>query len=273
MTDSVRLVRACAAALLDQLLPRFCLGCGRRLRREPAPLLLCRPCRGALERVDPRASCATCARPLPAGRLERPRCLDCFRDPPPQARLTAIWRYQPPLDGVVRALKFGRLDFLAEALVAEALEAGWPAPGCESRPAALVPVPLALPRRLARGFNQAERIAAALAPRLGAPCRGLLERPGWRSPPQHRLGRRQRRANPAVRFAARTSPGELEGPILVVDDVVTTGTTLRAAGDALRRAGCQRLEAWVLAATPPSTGLRALYAGPRALLDSPCPPP
>jgi ComF family protein len=252
MRDSAGRCRAALALALDVVFPRHCLGCARRLASGPAPLLLCPVCRGALERVDPRASCATCARPLPRGRLERPRCLDCRRDPPPHARLTAVWRYRPPLDRVVRALKFGRLDFLAAELVAEAL-AGRSGPDA---PDVLVPVPLALPRRLARGFNQAERIASALAARLDAPCRALLVRPGWRSVPQRRLGRRERRANAAVRFEPVRRSEPVAGSILLVDDVFTTGSTLRAAGSALRRAGgdaLDGLEAWVLAATPPAS--------------------
>lgn len=247
MHDRTPLARSLAALVLDHLFPRFCLGCGTRLAGGTSPLLLCPPCRGRLERVDPRSTCSGCVRPLPAGRLSRPRCLDCLRDPPPFDRLVAVWRYRPPLDRVLWAFKFGRLDFLADALVAEALalSSGAPLEGA----AGYVPIPLAPPRRIVRGFNQAERIARALSQRLGPPCRELLVRPGWRATPQRRLGRRQRRSNPDVRFVAGRR-GAFDGPLALIDDVVTTGSTLRAASAALRRAGCDRLFAWVLAATP-----------------------
>jgi ComF family protein len=249
-----RFARAAVALVLDRLFPVFCLGCARRIGPEGSPLLLCARCRGSLERIDPRASCSGCARPLPSGRSDRPRCVDCRLRPPPYERLRAIWRYRPPLDAVIRALKFGGLDFLAAALVEEALSGG--ADAGRASPAAIVPVPLPLVRRLTRGFNQAERIAAALADRLGAPCLELLARPGWPAAPQHRLGRLARRANPALRFARRGSPPA--GPLLLVDDVVTTGATLRAAASALHgdrggrgRKPADAVQAWVLAATPP----------------------
>jgi predicted amidophosphoribosyltransferase len=74
--------------------------------------------------------------------------------------------------------------------------------------------------------------------------------------PQRRLGRRERRANAAVRFEPVRRSEPVAGSILLVDDVFTTGSTLRAAGSALRRAGgdaLDGLEAWVLAATPPAS--------------------
>ena len=103
MHDRTPLARSLAALVLDHLFPRFCLGCGTRLAGGTSPLLLCPPCRGRLERVDPRSTCSGCVRPLPAGRLSQPRCLDCLRDPPPFDRLVAVWRYRPPLDRVLWA--------------------------------------------------------------------------------------------------------------------------------------------------------------------------
>lgn len=244
--------RALAALLLDQILPRFCLGCSRRIEAASATLLLCPRCRGRLERVDPSRSCRTCARPLAAGRLAAPQCLDCRRDPPPYERLDAAWRYRPPLDRVLWSLKFGRLDFLAAALVAEALGGG----RRPERPAACVPVPLARWRRLERGFNQAERLATALAGHLEAQAAHCLVRPAWWSKPQRRLGGRARRANRELRFVARGRlPPESGAPLLLVDDVLTTGATLRAAGIALAARHSGPIHGWVVAATPATAGM------------------
>jgi ComF family protein len=244
--------RSIAAILLDRVFPRFCLGCGRRIDGGRAPLLLCPRCRGQLVRVDPRRSCRTCARPLADGRLAAPQCLDCRLAPPPFAHLHAVWRYRPPLDRVLWALKFGRLDFLAAALVAEALGG---AAGELARPAGCVPVPLAPWRRLERGFNQAERLATALARHLEAPAVACLTRSGWWATPQRRLGGRARRANRELRFVARgRRPAESAAPLLLVDDVFTTGATLRAAGAALAAGRRGPVHGWVVAATPAETG-------------------
>lgn len=106
----------------------------------------------------------------------------------------------------------------------------------------LVPVPLYPEKELARGYNQSELLAralAALAP--GATCENLLERVRD-TPTQTRLDRAERRANVrgafAVRAGARPTPGRRH---VVVDDVFTTGATLNEACRALRAAGIARL--------------------------------
>lgn len=101
-------------------------------------------------------------------------------------------------------------------------------------------------RRVAeRGYDQAELLARAVAAQLGVPCRRLLYR--VHGGPQTGRTRAERLAGPA--FRAR--PGR--GPrVLVVDDVVTTGSTLLAAGEALRAAGIADVRLVAVAATPSS---------------------
>jgi ComF family protein len=198
--------------------------------------------------IDRRASCSGCLRPLARGEAAEPRCAVCRGAPPAFDRLIAVWRYQPPLAAAIVAMKFRRLDFVAEAL-SELARAREPfAAGLEID--GVVPVPLAPLRRLARGFNQAERIACALAAPLGAPLLEPLRRTTLLGAAQSRLGRAARRAAAPGRFRARRS-AELAGRrLLLVDDVVTTGATLRAAASALLRAGAAGVTAFALAATP-----------------------
>jgi ComF family protein len=87
-----------------------------------------------------------------------------------------------------------------------------------------------------RGYDQAEVIARAVARQLGVPCRRLLYRS--HGAPQTGKSRQERLVGPA--FRARSPRDGLV--VLVVDDVVTTGATLRTAGDALRAAGVARVE-------------------------------
>jgi ComF family protein len=155
---------------------------------------------------------------------------------------------------VVRGLKFGRLDYLGRHLAA-ALAAGLGAGlvGCDR----VVPVPLHWWRRLARGYNQAERIARPLAGRLGLPCVQALAR-RRATPPQSLLGREERLAN--LREAFRVPRPEcVEGlRVLLVDDVATTGATLEAAAAALKKAGAAAVTALVAGRTPlePTSGGR-----------------
>ena len=232
--------------LVHALLPAPCLGCGRPLPAAGAALGLCASCRARLAHL-PREACAVCARPLAAWALpEDYRCGACRRRPPGFDRLLALWSYRPPLDAVVRGLKFGRLDYLGRHLAAAlAEELGDRISGCDR----VVPVPLHWRRRLSRGYNQAERIARPLAGRLGLPLVPALAR-RRATPPQSLLGRDERLANLRKAFRV-TRPGRIRGlHILLVDDVATTGATLDAAARALKHAGAAAVTALVAGRTP-----------------------
>lgn len=231
--------------LLHLLLPAGCLSCDEPLPPR-APLGLCDPCRARLAPV-PREACAVCAAPLEV--FEPPpgwRCGACRAKPPAFDRLLAPWSYREPLDAVVQGLKFRRLDYLGRHL-AEALarELGEDLAGFDG----VVPVPLHWTRRLARGYNQAERIARPLAGRLGLPLIPALRR-SRSTPPQTSLGKERRIAN--LRRAFRVAdPSEVRDlRLLLVDDVATTGATLDAAAAALRGAGAGAVTAVVAGRTP-----------------------
>ena len=99
-------------------------------------------------------------------------------------------------------------------------------------------------RRRLRGHDQAELIARAVARQISRPCRSLLIRES--ESPQTGSGREQRLRGPL--FRARRLRVGLH--VVVVDDVVTTGSTLRQASMALQTAGASRVTAAAVAATP-----------------------
>lgn len=113
------------------------------------------------------------------------------------------------------------------------------------RPDVVTWAPTSRRRRRARGFDQAELVARQVARQFGVPCRGLLEREGDGAAQTGR-GRQQRLRAPAFRVHPRVPAGL----VVVVDDVVTTGATLRAACGALRDAGVTDVTAAAVALTP-----------------------
>lgn len=227
------------------LLPAPCLSCGRSIDPSTSPLGLCPDCGSRL--AEPSASsCPRCGRLLPAARLPPDfLCGRCRTRPPGFERLYAAWHYQPPIDQVIRALKFGRLEYLGRAL-GEALASRF----ATSLPALdlVVPVPLHWRRRLVRGFNQAAVIAVPLSRKLDIPSRSLLRRTRA-TRAQSRLPRARRLANMRHAFRPRgRSPSGLR--ILLVDDVTTTGATLDSAARALLKSGAKQVLAMVVARTP-----------------------
>lgn len=251
------------ARLWDLLVPAACLSCGRLLDGAldglSPHLGLCLACRGRL--VRPAPGCAACGEPIPAAALGALPpgwvCGACRRQPPPFGSLAARWSYEGPITDVVRALKFRRLDYLGGHLARELREL---VPAGEAWDG-VVPVPLHWRRRWARGFDQAERIARPLARLLGTSFLPVLRRPRS-TRRQARLSRTERLANPRGAFSI-TSPGlrglagrrAVEGLRLVlVDDVVTTGATLRAAAETLRSGGVREVMALAAARTPDGGG-------------------
>jgi ComF family protein len=194
----------------------------------------------------PRAACAVCAGPLDA--FEPPpgyRCGACREKPPAYERLLALWLYRDPLDRVIQALKFNRLDYLGRHLALALHDGlGGELGGFDG----VVPVPLHWRRWLTRGYNQAERIARPLASRLGVPLVQALHRPHT-TRAQTSLGRAARATNLRRAFDV-PRPGRVRGlRLLLVDDVATTGATLDAAAAALMQAGADSVTALVAART------------------------
>lgn len=245
--------RAMMRRLLDPVLdvfwPRHCVVCDL----PGAGDLLCEGCLATLVPAT-GACCPRCGLPYldPSPGGGRHVCGVCLKDPPPWERARAAWAYGGALQDVVARWKnapdhsvgpgLGRL------LVQAAGPAGWRDLPPRTR---VVPVPAHARRLRRRGFNPAGLLARTLAKELGlelAPL-GLRAR---REPPASKGMRREARAR-RLQGVFRGQPPAVAGrPILLVDDVMTTGATARAAAKACRRAGAEQVEVAVLARVPKS---------------------
>ncbi len=218
--------------LLDLLLPPRCGGC-RRLGGW-----LCARCFRAIRRLE-EPLCPRCGRQL----AFRGDWCSCRRRLPHLARLRSAAAYEPPLSAAVHRFKYGGWRALgpplAALLAARLAVDGLPA-------AAVMAVPLHGARLRERGYNQSEELARALRRRLGLrtpPGRLLRVRD---TPPQVGLDRLRRLRNVEAAFAWSGPPGRGE-PVLLVDDVVTTGATLEACAAALSVTGFGRISGITLA--------------------------
>jgi ComF family protein len=161
-------------------------------------------------------------------------CGECLADPPPFEACSSAFVYRGPVRDLVLLYKDRRrypLSRLMGRAVARQVERAWPGASWD----AVVYVPSPWRRRWSRGFESAGLVAREAASYLGLPCRRWL-RPRKAPVAQKGLSRVQRRENVRAAFAARRS--EVGGRrLLLVDDVRTTGATLRECARVLSRAG------------------------------------
>lgn len=220
-----------------------CIVCGAELpwlRRRGS---CCIDCWERLPRLD-KGRCSRCAIPWEGpSRNDDFLCIPCQDREDHLGWIDAWGRYSGGLDQVVQALKFSRHHFLASALSELLLEA-WRKRDDLSFDVA-VPVPMHRIKLRKRGFNQAELLATAFARRAGLRCEpGMLGKFGERAA-QASLPKEDRGAN--VRGIFRAAEGCGSKSILLVDDICTTGETLRACAAELMGAGARRVCALVVA--------------------------
>ena len=231
MSSPLAWVRRLTRALEATLLPPVCGGCGRRGE------WLCPSCTAALRPLTD-ARCR-CGRPGTRGRV----CSVCAEWPDALGPIRAAFVFEGPLRSSIHRFKYrgeyarGRYlgsllaDAAATALDGVALDL-------------VLPIPLHPRRQRERGFNQAQILAEAVAARLGVPLgQDLLRIVDTRS--QVGLDYAGRRAN--MQGAFRSGPGVRGASVLLIDDVVTTGATMEAAGLALLEAGARHVRGLALA--------------------------
>ena len=205
---------------LTLVVPPFCWACGNV---APAEEPLCRTCRSGLRWQEAEA--------VEVAGVET----------------WAPVSYEGPARALVGALKFRGATGVAAPMAAQ-IVAGAP-PDFLRAGTTLVPVPLLPSRARRRGFNQAERLSAAIGQRAGAESADCLARRGPRGARQVGRGRAERIRGIGGSVQVRKGAA-CPSDVALVDDVVTTGATLSACAEALRAAGARRVVVLAYARTP-----------------------
>lgn len=205
---------------------------------------LCSGCIAAIP--EPQPACPQCglpalSSPLPCGR--------CLHHPPSWDSLICVADFAPPLRGLIHDLKFnaqpGLAPALARLLLLKILRAR--GNGQLTLPDSLVSVPLHHRRALRRGYNQSGLLAAALSRWLSLPYSGATLARNRASQPQHSLSAHQRQANLKGAFSVEIPLTGLH--IAIVDDVVTTGSTVAEIARLLKKQGAATVQVWCLCRT------------------------
>lgn len=222
--------------------PAHCAHCARRVEEG---VDLCPDCAVLIERIrEPR--CEACSQPFDGAVSSKFVCPNC-RDAGFSFRCAvAVVRSQRTIRDLVHRLKYGREMWLGRVL-AQIQSEGFDDPRlADGAIDALVPVPLH-PRRLReRQFNQAAVLAGHLSRMSGIPVLECLRRTRYTGT-QTRLGRKGRRQNLRDAFALLQNAAVTGMDLLLVDDVLTTGSTLDACASILVEGGARSVRALTVA--------------------------
>ena len=223
------------------LWPATCVLCSRVARERQ--LDLCAGCEGDLPINS--VACAICAEPLSSETSGYLVCGACLTRKPRFDASFCPFRYAYPLDHLVRGIKYHRAVAHGRVL-SELLAARLQAMRRDvALPDTLLPVPLATRRYRERGYNQAIELARCVEKRLQIPMRTDLVVRSRDTHEQAALDKRERRRNIRGAFdVVHTLPGR---HIAIVDDVVTTGSTVNELARVLKQAGASRVEVWAVA--------------------------
>ena len=224
-------LRICARWVLDFALPPRCAGCGVIVADAHS---FCAECWKEIDFLGD-AGCSVCGVPLHA--TDAGTCAVCLAKPPRIARTRAAVAYDDLSRSLAIRLKYGRKVAIARTM------ARYMAPlVAQSADALLIPVPLHRTRLWQRGFNQSALVARELSRRLEIGTNPFVLRRTKRTPPLKGMSPLQRRKTVAGAFRVIDKAAVAGRTVILVDDVLTTGSTADACARTLQRAGAARVE-------------------------------
>lgn len=217
-------------AFLNLIYPPLCLHC--KATPESDSNLLCSNCLALLQLIDPSERCPHCfsASYSPEHHL----CSECKRKPPILNGVGASFDYVGPAGSLVKKLKYSDQPYLAKGCAAymamQFLRLDWPLPDL------IVPVPIAFTHLMTRGYNQSLLLSQELSLILDKPVQEVLVRKSGDFS-QAGLTRKQRLKLEGTRFQLKSKLKTIESleekTILLVDDVMTTGSTMQKCAEAM----------------------------------------
>ncbi|MCG8068767.1 MAG: ComF family protein [Candidatus Thiodiazotropha taylori] len=223
--------------LLKQLYPQSCLLCGAQTDHRSR---FCDPCYQSLP--FNHHACPRCALPLPADAPAETRCGACLKSELPYASCHTALRYEAPSNHLITQLKFRHQLHLTKPLarlITDRLGE------LQNPPDLMLPVPLHQQRMRERGFNQAQELARVVAKHYRIPLEDRLVKRARNTKAQSDLSERLRRNN--LRHAFRVH-GSLQGSrVAILDDVITTGSTINELSKTLQRHGAAEITVWAVA--------------------------
>lgn len=228
----IKILKRTAEGAVDLLFPRRCPVCDG-IVREPGEKI-CLSCLKKLKLLTP-PWCLCCGKKLSE---EAEYCPECGEAEQPFVRGRMLYEYQSAAPAIYRFKYGGRreyADFFGEQVslyLGDFIKS--------ASPQALVPIPLHKKRERKRGYNQADLLAQSIGRRMGVPVlRRTLVRTK-NTAPLKRLNPQERQNNLKKAFKIARNDVELK-TIIIIDDIYTTGSTIKEAARVLKQAGAEKI--------------------------------
>jgi competence protein ComFC len=219
-------------ALSSLFYPAICVVCSRDIER---PDYLCDSCRAMAPRIS-SPFCAKCSEPFFGAITQTFRCANCEHRTLHFESAVAVYRSRGLVRNLVHAFKYGHQRHLRHPLSEWLGETMNDSRLRGRRFDLIVPVPLHPARERDRGFNQAALVAELFARQVGVPLRPVLQRIRYTTT-QTAYDRAERMENLRNAFRLRKKANVRELHVLLIDDVLTTGSTLSECARVLKEAG------------------------------------
>ncbi len=215
--------------------------CGVCLKNKPIHIGICKECRSNMPTI-PQPACVGCG-----GTLDSiiDLCQECLHNPRPWGKAYAVYAFSGFPRQIILRLKYGG-DIACAKILAQVIFTQWPSSTFSHHYDLIVPVPLHWFKKMQRGFNQSELIASEMSELYHIKYMNLLSRIKW-TRSQTSLSRRKRRQNLKRAFLVKQTINLAGKSVLLIDDVLTTGSTLTACAQKLIAAGCGRVDVLTIA--------------------------
>jgi ComF family protein len=190
-------------------------------------------------------ACRSCGEPIPKNHTEI--CGTCIQYPPPITRIISATWYQFPIKEMIHQFKFNSIQsnaMLLSTLLSDKIKSNYIH---DSKPEALLAVPLSINRLKNRGFNQANLLAKQLGKTLKIPVNLSLIKKTKETATQHSLNQKERMQNLKNAFTISEHSWK---HVALIDDIITTNSTMLTLAHLLKKSGVARVDAWSIAKTP-----------------------
>jgi ComF family protein len=236
------------SALSDLFFPPICSFCGSP--DVDSGVNICPDCLESVRKLG-EPLCQQCGLPLPETAPGELFCGECLITSPAYDRARYGVKYKGAVQDAIKSLKYGGALHAAAALselLIEAFHRHYAAAEFDL----ILPVPIHRKKLRERGFNQVVVLAERLSRSVGIPLNRTSFVKSLDTPPQASLPRQERLRNLRGSFRVARKDAINNKRILLVDDVATTGSTIREAAWTIKKAGGARIDALVLAFRAPS---------------------